>query len=264
MKSLILCCNYNEEKTGNLERCLKAFQENKLENTLIGIIDNNSKDKSVELINEYVKNKTIDGFISSSINLGKPKALNALFKYMMGAYKFYKNDICIHVDSDIKMYDNFIKTSEQVFQKFNDCYLFFSFGSSKLDEFEYDNGHYFKLNDLEKVDDNFGRIQRGPGIQGAIWSMPISSFMNVNLYRENNGKNGNSAIYGGDDGFLVYDLFNKNPNKFAYADLNLYHYHPPVLDLAYKEWKNEQNSYAGLITKTPEANEKLAIKGFYD
>lgn len=264
MKSLIICCNYNEEKTGNLERTLKALQENKLENTLIGIIDNGSKDKSNLLINEYVQNKTIDGFISSSKNLGKPKAMNALFKYMLGAYKFYNDDICIHIDSDIMMYNNFIKESEHVFLTYKDCYLFFSLGSSKLNEIEYDNGHFFKPDELIKVNEIYGKIQRGPGIQGALWSMPLNSFMKVKLYRENNGKNGTSAIYGGDDGFLVYDLFNLDKNKFAYTNLNLYHYHPPVLDLAYKEWKAEQNNYAGAITKTSEINEKLATKGFYD
>jgi hypothetical protein len=117
---------------------------------------------------------------------------------------------------------------------------------------------------LEIIDEKYGRINRGPGIQGALWSMPISTFMKVNLYRENNGKDGKSAIYGGDDGFLVYDLFNLNPNKFAYTNLNLYHYHPPVLDLEYKEWKTQQNMYAGAVTKTSEINKHLAEKGFYD
>ena len=106
MKSIILCCNYNEEKTGNLERCLKSLQQNKLENTIIGIIDNGSKDNSINLISDYVKNKTVDVCIQSLKNLGKPKALNSLFKYMLGAYEIRKDDLCIHLDSDIKIYNN--------------------------------------------------------------------------------------------------------------------------------------------------------------
>lgn len=55
------------------------------------------------------------------------------------------------------------------------------------------------------------------------------------------GKNKGSAIYGADDGFLVYDLFNKFNDKFAYIHKTKYHFHPPVQDLDYKKWKDEQN-----------------------
>lgn len=127
-----------KRKLGNLERCLKALKKNKLENTIIGIIDNASKDKSVKLIEKYVKNKTVDVFIQSGTNLGKPKALNALFKYMLRAYTIMESDICIHLDSDIKIYDNFILEAENCFKAFNDdCYLFVSKGSSE--ELEYKN-----------------------------------------------------------------------------------------------------------------------------
>jgi glycosyltransferase involved in cell wall biosynthesis len=264
MKSIILCCNYNEERTGNLLRSLKALEKNKLSNTIIGIIDNGSKDNSSLLINEFVKNGTIDCFISSKQNLGKPKALNSLFKYMLGAYDIMKDDICIHVDSDIKIYDNFIKESEKCFSLFNDCYLFFSRGSSNEHEIIYDHGHIINDSEYINVDDNFLKVNKGPGIQGALWSMKVISFIDVNLYRENRGKNGKSAIYGGDDGFLIYDLFCKNTNKYAYVHKTKYHFHPSNLDEEYQKWKVQQCLLTGKINQTPEDNELLAEKGFYD
>jgi glycosyltransferase involved in cell wall biosynthesis len=264
MKSIILCCNYNEGKTGNLERCLNALKRNKLNDTFIALIDNASKDNSLEIINKFVKDKTIDVFIANSKNLGKPKALNLLFKYSLLSGLFSYNDLCIHLDSDIKIYDNFIQSAQDCFSKFNDCYIFFSKGSSLENEYLNDKGHFIKDNEYINVDENFQKIFKGPGIQGCCWAMKIHSFLEVNLYRENRGKDGKSAIYGGDDGFLIYDLFVKNQDKFAYVHKNKYHYHPPVLDEEYKKWKNTQNLLTGKINQTSKDNELLAEKGFYD
>lgn len=264
MKSIILCCNYNEEKTGNLERCLKSLQQNRLENTIIGIIDNGSKDNSINLISDYVKNKTVDVCIQSLKNLGKPKALNSLFKYMLGAYEIRKDDLCIHLDSDIKIYNNFIKESENCFEKFNDCYLFISKGSNIEEKFNYDNGHWIDKNKIINVNEDFQKIPGQLGIQGCVWTLKCCSFLEVNLYRENRGKNGKSAIYGGDDGFLAYDLLMKNKEKFIYMHKNKFHFHPPVLDKEYKKWKDEQNILTGKLNRTDDDFKNLAEKGFYD
>lgn len=264
MKSIIICCNYNEGRTGNLKRCLESLKQNKLENTIITIIDNGSKDNSIEIIDEYLKNKTVDIFIANSKNLGKPKALNSLFKYMLITCGIEYNDICIHLDSDIKIYDNFIEESEKCFSKFNDCYIFFSKGSSSINEYVNDHGHFFTENELINVNDELQKIYKGPGIQGCCWSMKVKSFLEVNMYRENRGKNGNSAVYGADDGFLIYDLFVKNRDKYAYVHKTKFHYHPPVLDEEYKKWKETQNNLTGKINQTAEDNDLLAEKGFYD
>jgi glycosyltransferase involved in cell wall biosynthesis len=264
MKSIILCCNYNEGRTGNLIRSLDTLKKNKLDNTIIGIIDNGSKDNSAQIINEFVKNGTVDCFIHNKKNLGKPKALNLLFKYIINVYELTRDDICIHIDSDIKIYDNFIKDCENCFNSFNDCYLYFSRGSSNEHEIIYDHTHAIDDSEYIDVDDNYLKVHRGPGIAGGLWGMKVSSFIDVNLYRENRGKNGKSAIYGGDDGFLIYDLFCKNANKFAYVHKTKYHFHPGNTDEEYQKWKVQQSLLTGKINQTAEDNVLLAEKGFYD
>lgn len=264
MKTIILCCNYNEGKTGNLKRCLETLKRNKLENTIIGLIDNASKDNSLEIINEYIKDKTIDVFIANAKNMGKAKALNSLFKYILITYPIEYEDICLHIDSDIKMHDNFISDSEKCFTKFDDCYLFFTKSSSVENEFVDKHIHMIQDEEYIDVDDEFQKVHRGPGIAGCIWSMKVKSFLEVNMYRENAGKNNNSAIYGGDDGYLVYDLFLKNINKFAYVHKTQYHYHPPCQDEEYQKWKVEQNIIIGKFIKSKDENDFIADKGFYD
>ena len=73
--------------------------------------------------------------------------------------------------------------------------------------FNFDNYHQFDLNTTYNCQNSeYSYMPLCPNICGYISTMKVSSFINVNLYRENLGKNGMSAIYGGDDGLLLYDL----------------------------------------------------------
>ena len=129
MKTIILICNYNEERTKNLKNTLQAVKNNKLENTLIGIIDNASKDKSKELITQYAQ--LFDVIIFNKKNIGKAKALNKLLQYFIATYQININeDIIISLDSDIIMCKDFIKISEQVFSTYPECILFTTYGKS--------------------------------------------------------------------------------------------------------------------------------------
>ena len=78
MKTIIICCNYFEGKTGNLEETLKCLQKNKLSNTYISVVDNNSKDNSLEILKKYKDLNVIDYAIVTDRNVGKAKALNIL------------------------------------------------------------------------------------------------------------------------------------------------------------------------------------------
>jgi hypothetical protein len=99
--------------------------------------------------------------------------------------------------------------------------------------------------------------------------MTAGSFCCVNFYRENLGKNGKPAIYGGDDGFLNYDLLCLYQNQSIYLNPHKVHYHPQCENQEYANWKIQQNS---LISKKlfgnninlNEINELQADVGFFD
>lgn len=269
MKTIIICCNYNEGRTGNLERCLTYLQQAKLPNTIVGIIDNASKDNSKDIIDKYKANNVIDYVLMAPKNFGKAKGLNMLFKQLLTLYDISSQDLVLHIDSDIAMYKNYIKDAEYCFKTYPNCQLFISNGSSILNEFKKDNLHIFDYNKLQNTpDNNYQFMPMCPGICGCIWTMKVWSFCYVNYYRENLGKNGTSAIYGGDDGLLNLDLLQlfKYTPASVYLNPNEYHYHPKTNDIKYQEWKNTQNALiaAKLFNNDQNADDELAGKGFFD
>lgn len=163
MKTIILICNYNEERTKNLKNTLQAVKNNKLENTLIGIIDNASKDKSKELITQYAQ--LFDVIIFNKKNIGKAKALNKLLQYFIATYQININeDIIISLDSDIIMCKDFIKISEQVFATYPECILFTTYGKSCITDNNIDNCHAILPIALTKINNNLSKINKFMGV----------------------------------------------------------------------------------------------------
>lgn len=272
MKTIIISCNYNEGKSGKLEKCLLNLAKNKLSNTIICVIDNASKDNSKDIIKKFVDNNTIDLAIVLDKNIGKAKALNTLFRTALNRFKIESDDLVLHLDSDVSMYSNFIEEGEYCFLNYNSCELFISLGSTDPNNFKFDNYHQFDLNATYNCQNSeYSYMPLCPNICGYIWTMKVSSFINVNLYRENLGKNGMSAIYGGDDGLLLYDLliyFYRRLQKqvYVYMNKNKFHWHTNSDDQAYIEWKQKQNKYIQqrIFNNDKTANDLLSDKGFYD
>ena len=261
MKSIVISCNYNEEKTGNLEDCLKHLQETKLNNTIIGMIDNNSKDNSVSLIKKYKDNKTIDLAFQLPQNIGKARALNILFKQLLLHYDISSQDLVIHLDSDISLPKEYIKDSEHVFNTFNDCILYLTLSSKDKNTFIYNNGHQFDLN-LFKMTDKppYKSMPICTGINGGILSMKCSVFHFVNYYNEYFRIDGKPTIYGGDDAYLILQLSRYFKNYKVYINSNLFHYHPEPIDIEY--WKIDQ--VKKLQIQGINGTTQLDNKGYYD
>ena len=70
MRTFIICCNYNEERTGSLAGCLASVGKNKLADTYFAVADNGSKDGSAELLKANYQNGTINLLMLSPNNLG--------------------------------------------------------------------------------------------------------------------------------------------------------------------------------------------------
>lgn len=262
MKSVIISCNYNEEQTGSLESCLQHLQQTKLDNTIIGIIDNNSKDNSISLIKKYTDNKTIDFALKLPQNIGKARALNFLFKQLLIKYDISSQDLVTHLDSDISLPKEYVKDSEYVFNTFDDCCLYLTLSSRDPDKFVYNYGHMFDIN-LFNITDKppYKNMPICLGINGGIITMKCYEFHAMNYYNELCRRDGKPTIFGGDDAHIINMLYKLFHNYKVYINGDIFHYHPDTKDPEYFKWKL---NYAQNLTKQYNNNIQLEDKGFYD
>ena len=87
MKSIIIV-TYNSEKY--IERCLDSVYKNISDNDEVFVIDNNSQDKSINIIYSYKNNKN-NLFLINNNNLGFAKAVNQGLREVKGDYIFLIN-----------------------------------------------------------------------------------------------------------------------------------------------------------------------------
>lgn len=116
----IVIANWNGEKL--IDKCLLSLENQLFKNFKIYIIDNNSKDNSINIINGYKKNLNIDliemdynsGFAPAN-NIGIKKAINEGCNYILTL----NNDVEVPSDSLIKAME-FIENQKEfdVFQLF--------------------------------------------------------------------------------------------------------------------------------------------------
>lgn len=269
MKKIIVCCNYNEEKTGNLKNCLYSLCNIKDKDSIIGIIDNNSIDNSKSLISEYMSLGLIDYCIFAKENLGKAKALNSLFLSILNSQKLInpidKNDVIIHLDSDISLHQNFL----------NDAEYFLSSGSNVLytselsltpNKFTSSTYHTFNRSShvLKVTYDNrefLTYYKNTHGICGCSIAMRVGDFLRVGMYDLHLGKNKTSAIYGGDDAVLLLKLNHEFPHLNTIISVSDWNVHPETKDKAYQDWKIMVNN---TMAKGGFGNSMIPDKGFYD
>jgi GT2 family glycosyltransferase len=109
----IIIISYNtKEVTRN---CLESIYKNKTDRFEIIIVDNNSKDGSVEMLCEYERTKKNLFLMKSDKNLGFAKANNLASKKASGQYfLFINSDIVVLNDSINKLLDFYIKNQGKI------------------------------------------------------------------------------------------------------------------------------------------------------
>ena len=249
MKIHIVMCNYNAQL--HLDNTIKSLIENINENVTLNIIDNNSQDRSIEIIDKYKDN--FYKIIKSPQNIGKAKGLNNLVKLMNECNPLHEDDLILSLDSDISIVtENFFDKSFNIWKKLNNkscCMVGFQQGNSLMKR---------KMSFLKSIDNSFEYFADphgiGSGIAGGSIFIPYKYFKLINGYRENMGPNGNAAIYGGNDGWLMYDLAVKTHLPVVVIK-TLQVFHPFEEDQNYQKWKDQLHKehlmYGHSITQIP-------------
>jgi hypothetical protein len=82
---------------------------------------------------------------------------------MLSHYDIASQDLVLHIDSDIQLYDGYINDCEYCFQNFLDCKLFISYGKENINDETIDNCHQFNKKLLQNKD-NYQYMPMGLGI----------------------------------------------------------------------------------------------------
>ena len=259
MRTFIICCNYNEERTGSLANCLASVRQNKLGDTYFAVADNGSKDGSAELLKANYQNGTINLLLLSRKNLGKPKILNMLLAEIVKREAIAPDDLIMSLDSDITLGGNgeFFSHAQALCTAARGN---FSAMSVQLSDY---NIHWVDFSKLTPVDFNGDKVyfwQNSDGVAGPVLITPYSTWSAIHGYRENCGKNGASSIYSADDCMLFRDAYAHTGGKPIMISAKLISRHPETKDKAYQAWKDETNRLLNLGF----GNSMLPEKGFYD
>lgn len=259
MKTIIISCNYFAKSENRLKNCLESLKMVKLPNTVILMGDNNSTDGSVELIQEYVDNGTIDVFYKSPKNIGKSKMLNTLYYIAKTKIGVEPNDVLMHLDSDIEIKaKDYLSIVEDYYSKaLQDnktiCGIY-PFVHSAEDQ------KIFYLFDILSVPekDEYGfkvRTALNGGLAGGCFSTLCKYHETIGGYQFKQGING-IPIYGGDDGIYMFGL-----SQIPYCEFKIMSLldicHPQELNQKYINYKRE--SIKHILSK-----QSFMTQGFFD
>ena len=230
----VFSCSYNQHDKS--KKCIDILKEQKKKsksNVFLHFIDNNSKDKS----NELIVSSKLDDTYCSDLNLGKAKALNYLVQKYDIDYGFSKDDLIFSLDSDIQLHsDNFFDGITRIWNKVKDqvsCIVCNQSGNSLTKRsFEWREGKDIKY--------YIPCEGYGNGIAGGALITSIDNWKLIKGYRENLGLNGGPNKYGGADGNIMLDLYTKTTKPIMICE-NLTVYHPEENNKKYQKWKNKQH-----------------------
>lgn len=139
----IVCLCYNHEKF--VLECLKSIENQTYSNIEIIVVDDFSQDKSVEVIEKYLKSKPEIHFIKNSRNLGNTKSFNQALRMSKGAFilDLAADDVLMAEAMEI-LIEGFHRSSYQnLAAVFGNC-LEISENGAKLN-------YFFEVDDNEKV-----------------------------------------------------------------------------------------------------------------
>lgn len=270
-----IICNYFEERTGNLNETLLALQRNKenlgdeRDRFKVSIFDNGSTDRSEELIKKFVDLKVVDYAIRSAVNLGKARALNELFVCVKKKWVVEDDDIILHLDSDIRLSDTFIKDLLELYDSYNDMSLVFPTFTSNSDEI-LKNSFKFPLEKEESFEFNGNKVYKTKSTQiiGCCMAVKAKDHKAIDGYRELQGKDG-LPLYGADDAVFILDISRLHPDQWFYIYTKLSAYHPMTEDIDYRNSKIQDckkfNLYFSRVGIPDKINDKIkGGTGFYD
>lgn len=245
-------CNYNAGKF--LHNTFDALRKCDRKNTAIRLIDNASIDFSELLIAKEIDEMcTTDPVLTTANfkrnNIGKSKAINEEVKKFSDCTIINKSDLIFSMDSDLQILNpNFFTEVERIWNLVHNrvsCLVCWQEGNSlyKREICFYDSGKGFNY---FVPKEGYGHGIAGGGIitNKENWDL-------VGGYRENCG------LFGGDDGFLMLDLYNKtNKPICVIKELNVFH--PFNDDIKYRAWKDK------CLTQQVQLGKCIEEKGFYD
>lgn len=104
----IILANFNGEKY--LRTCLTSVLESSTRDFEIIVIDNNSTDESLQIINEFKKKDSRIRLLRNKINMGVPFSRNKAIKEARG-------DILVFLDNDTKVDRNWLRGISEIFSK---------------------------------------------------------------------------------------------------------------------------------------------------
>lgn len=239
MKIVVISCNYFAND-GRLKATLDSLRKNKesVGCVKICIADNASTDGSADTIKEYYENGTIDLFKLNDRNLGKCKAMNALFDAAKEKFGIEQDDLILHLDSDIELSDNFMKNLLDDYEKLSEEFgqdginaVFPRFGD------DFPNATLFDVNECNDTKSIDGKWTRRPGIAGGCMVVPAKKHIGLNGYNEEiQGKNG-YPIYSGDDADFILRLGIKYKNGVNVICNNLKAFVKEETDKGYSDYK---------------------------
>lgn len=240
MKTIIISCNYFAKSENRLKNCLESLKMIKLPNTIILMGDNNSTDGSVELIQEYVDNGTVDVFYKSPKNIGKAKMLNLLYYIAKTKIGVEPNDVLMHIDSDITVKtENYLSIVEDYYEKILNKEIV-----NAIIPYQNDLKEQWFLFDVNKIQakNEFGHIVKTTNnyhIAGGCFSTLCKYHEMIGGYTFKQGVNG-YPIYGGDDAFYMLYLNNIVKGNFK-TITSLKVSHIPESDKEFRKWKRTAN-----------------------
>lgn len=262
MKTIIISCNYFAKSENRLKNCLESLKKNKLPNTIILMGDNNSTDGSIELIQEYVDNGTVDGFYKSPKNIGKSKILNTLYYIAKKNFNIEPNDILMNIDSDIELKNSgdYLSIVEDYYSHIlTDNRTVCGIYPYKSTESVTDINFYYPFDERKiPFKKEYGYTVKTPNdyhIAGGCFSTLCKYHEAIGGYIFKQGVNG-IPTYGGDDAFYMLYLNNIIRGEFKLcADLKMFHMDDQNKE--YKKWK--LNAIHNILNRIPSKN-----YGFFD
>lgn len=220
--------------------CLNSIYENTKDWTDIQIYlyDNASDTETIQTIRKF---KSILYYIEyGNVNIGKAKALNRFIEFISD------DDYVISLDGDLILHKPDMDFFHKLTEKFKDtpeC-------SIAVTQQETNSKHLIEMNwDSRGV---YIDNRKGFGIAGGCLITTGSNFKAVGGYRTNRG------IFGGNDGYLLYDISSIDPSKGVGVFRDFAVIHPSDEDMGYKEWKDKAQE------QQIKHNRCLEYKGYYD
>lgn len=109
----IIVVTYNSEKF--IDKCFFSIEKNSGNfSKKIIVFDNNSKDKTINIINKFKKNKKNFRIIQNKNNIGFGKALNKCFKFCNSKYILFLNPDAFVINKGIAKIVNFMEKNKNL------------------------------------------------------------------------------------------------------------------------------------------------------